>query len=218
MTVSIKIVLADDHTILRAGLKSLIDVMSDYEVIGEADNGLEAVELVKELQPDIVIMDIGMPNLNGVAATRRIVRSMPKVRILSLSMHTETQFVREMLDAGAGGYLLKDCAFEELEIALSTVLKDQIYLSPAVTSGLINSLTDDKDVSDHSQSLSKITSREREVLQLLAEGHSTADIAGKLNISDKTVESHRKNIMDKLNIKNVAALTKFAIRAGLTSV
>ncbi len=218
MTVSIKIVLADDHTILRAGLKSLIDVMSDYEVIGEADNGLEAVELVKELQPDIVIMDIGMPNLNGVAATRRIVRSMPKVRILSLSMHTETQFVREMLDAGAGGYLLKDCAFEELEIALSTVLKDQIYLSPAVTSGLINSLTDDKDVSDHSQSLSKITSREREVLQLLAEGHSTADIAGKLNISDKTVESHRKNIMDKLNIKNVAALTKFAIRAGITSV
>ena len=218
MSISKKIILADDHTILRAGLKSLIDVIDGYDVIGEADNGLEAVELVKKLHPDIVIMDIGMPNLNGVAATRRIMHSMPDVKILTLSMHTETQFVREMLDVGASGYLLKDCAFEELEIALSTIIKGQVYLSPGVTSGLINSLTNEGDDTSQSKSLTKITPREREVLQLLAEGFSTIAIADKLNISDKTVESHRKNIMDKLNIKSVAALTKYAIRAGLTSV
>ncbi len=217
-TINRKVVLADDHTILREGLKSLVNTIDGYEVVGEAENGLEAVEVVRKLKPDIVIMDIGMPNLNGIAAASRILRSVPTVRILALSMHTETQFVREMLDVGASGYLLKDCAFEELEIALNTITKEQTYLSPGVTSGLIHSLSNSKNEIDSDNTLSRITRREREVLQLLAEGYSTTKIADKLNISDKTVESHRKNLMDKLEIKNIAELTKFAIRTGLTSI
>ena len=214
---SIRIILADDHKITRQGLRSLIDENNDMEVIAEAENGRDAVELTKQLRPDIVIMDVSMPDLNGVEATRQIIQDNPQMRIIALSMHSDTLFVSEMLKSGASGYLLKDCAFEELEQAIRTVNESKAYLSPSI-SGII--------VEDYLHRLSKaelsstevLTDREREVLQLIAEGQSTKQIALKLHISAKTVETHRRQIMNKLDMHTVAELTKYAIRKGLTAL
>jgi len=213
----INVILADDHIIFREGICSLLNRQSDVNVIAAAVNGREAVKLTRELKPKIVLMDITMPILNGVEATRQIVHEFPQTKVIALSMHSSKNFIVDMLKAGASGYLLKNCGFEELYHAIKAVASGLRYLSPAVAdivmegySGFIfdNELT----------AFTALTTRQREVLQLLAEGKNTKQIAAKLHVSVKTVETHRQHIMEKLAIKNVAELTKYAIREGLTSI
>ena len=210
-----KVLLVDDHAIIREGLSSLLEKQPDIEVVGGAEDGRQAVDSVRRLAPDLVIMDISMPNLNGIDATRKIVEETANVKIIALSIHSSRQFVAEMLKAGASGYILKDCLFDELMTAIKTVLNGGIYLSPKITGVVID---------DYVQRLSKqyqpsgpvLSEREREVLQLLAEGKSTKEIAIQLHVSAKTIESNRHNLMDKLRINSVAELTKYAIREGIT--
>jgi len=214
---NIKIFLADDHGILREGLRALLNKESTIQVVGEAEDGRTTVSLVEKLSPDIVIMDISMPDMNGIEATRQIINRNPLTKVIGLSVHADKRFVIEMLNAGASGYLLKDCAFEELVNAIRTVVANRSYLSPAITDIMIN---------DYKQIISRetlsvfslLTAREREVLQLIAEGKTTKDIAAELSISVKTVETYRQQIMDKLDIHSVADLTKYAIKEGLTSL
>ena len=213
----IKIVLADDHKIIRAGLKSLIESCNNFRVIGEAENGREAVKLVNDLMPQVVIMDISMPDLNGIDATRQILAKFPETKIIALSMHTDKRFVIGMLKAGASGYMLKDCAFDELTIAINTVLNQQTYLSSQITNVVVQNIKLES-LNEKKPALSLLSVREREILQLIAEGKSTKQIAAILFISVKTVESHRHNIMVKLEIHNLADLIKLAIREGLTSL
>lgn len=212
-----KIILADDHKIIREGLRSLLEKQLDMEVIAEAQDGLTAVSLVQKLHPNVVIMDIGMPEMNGIDATTKITTDYKDVQVIALSMHSDRRFVMQMLKAGAAGYLLKDSAFEELVTAIHTVMQRQHYLSQKIT---------DVVVKEYLQNLPKnetnvftiLTSREREVLQLIAEGKSTKQIAAVLNVSVKTIETHRQQVMEKLNIHSVAELTKYAIREGITSL
>ncbi len=213
----IKILLADDHKIMRDGLKKLLEKHEQFQVVGEAEDGRGAVRLVRELKPDVVIMDVAMPDLNGIEATRQLIADRPDIKIVALSMHSERKFVTEMLKAGASAYLLKDCAFEELETAVRTVSRGNIYLSPAITGVVIENFVRNVPRPDKTV-FSLLSDREREVLQLMAEGRSTKDIALQLNLSIKTVETHRNNIMGKLNIHSIAELTKYAIREGLTSL
>lgn len=213
----IKVIIADDHQILRDGLRTVLEDENDIEVVGEADNGWDTVRLVKRIEPDVVIMDVAMPDLNGVEATRQIRTSGVSSKVLALSMHSDSRYVKGMLQAGASGYMLKDCAAEELMQAIRTVVSNRVYVSPGIA-GVI--------VKDYVQHLSGeasprtpiLTSREREVLQLLAEGRSTAQIAERIHVSVKTVETHRKRLMDKLDLHSIAALTKYAIREGITSL
>ncbi|MHC4499596.1 MAG: response regulator [Planctomycetota bacterium] len=214
---SIKIILADDHKITRQGLCSLLDKQPDMEVVAEAEDGRTAVRLALELAPDVIIMDVSMPDLNGIEAARKIAAECPEVNIVALSMHSDSLFVTEMLKSGAAGYLLKDCAFEELERAIRTVMAGKTYLSPAISGVVVNDYLQRLSKSDFSTK-DVLTGREREVLQLLAEGKSTKQIALKLHISAKTVETHRRQIMDRLDIHSVAELTKYAIRKGFTSL
>lgn len=213
----IKILLVDDHKILRDGICSIVKGYSDMEVIGEAADGNEALRLVEELSPDVVIMDISMPELNGIDATRRIIADHPGIKVIALSMHHDKQFVSEIFKAGASGYLLKDCAFDELEQAVRIVMDGKTYINPQIASLVIETFVNQPQPSGH-KAFSLLTQREREVLQLIAEGHSTKEIASSLKISAKTIESHRRQVMGKLNIRNVAELTKYAIREGLTSI
>jgi DNA-binding NarL/FixJ family response regulator len=214
---SIRVLLADDHKIIRQGLRSLLEKQQDMEVVAEAEDGRSAVRLAAEMAPDVVIMDVTMPDLNGIEATRQILSKSPDIKVVALSMHSDASFITEMLKSGAAGYLLKDCAFEELANAIRTVLGNQTYLSPAI-SGVV--------LEDYVHRLSKtgfsspdaLSDREREVLQLMAEGYSTKKIAQKLHISVKTVETHRRQMMSKLDIHTIAELTKYAIRRGLTSL
>lgn len=214
---SIRILLADDHKITRQGLRSLLEKQPDMEVVAEAEEGRTAVRLVQELVPNVVIMDVSMPDLNGMEATRRIVAEFPNVKIIALSMHSDSLFVTEMLRSGASGYLLKDCAFEELERAIRTVMANKTYLSPSISGVVVDDYLHRLSKADFSNS-EVLSDREREVLQLVAEGKSTKQIALKLHISTKTVETHRRQIMNKLDIHTVAELTKYAIRKGLTSL
>lgn len=213
----IKILVADDHKIVRDGLKKLLEKHEELLVAGEAEDGRGAVRLVKELKPDVVIMDIAMPDLNGIEATRQLMAERQDLKIVALSMHSERKFVTEMLKAGASAYLLKDCAFEELETAIRTVVKGKIYLSPAIAGVVIENFVRNVPRFDKTV-FSLLSDREREVLQLMSEGKSTKEIAQQLNLSIKTVETHRNNIMSKLDIHSVAELTKYAIREGLTSL
>jgi len=214
---SLRILLADDHRIMREGLRSLLEKQPGMEVIAEAENGRTTVQLSRELKPDVVVMDIAMPDLNGIEATRQILTESPDVKVTALSMLSDTKFVREMLSAGASGYLLKDSAFEELGKALRTVINNQIYLSPKIASLVVKDYLGNIANKDSSAS-PVLTNREREVLQLLAEGKSTKQIASSLYVSVKTIETHRKKIMDKLGINSIAELTKYAVREGLTSL
>jgi DNA-binding NarL/FixJ family response regulator len=212
---TIRVLLADDHNIVREGLRSLLEKDPEIEVVAMADNGRTAVQLAGELKPDVAILDIAMPEMNGIEATRRITRDDPEIKVLALSMHSARRFVTEALSAGAKGYLLKDCAAEELVRAIRTVAANETYLSPKVA-GLIV-----KDYLKHSpdsapSAESFLTNREREILQLIAEGESTKEIAFKIGVSIKTVETHRQQIMKKLNLHSVAELTRYAIREGLT--
>lgn len=211
----IKIILADDHQIVRHGLRSLLSAEPDMEVIGEADNGREVVRLVQEKSPQVVIMDISMPDLNGIEATRQILGESPGIKVIALSMHSDSLFVLNMFKAGASGYLLKDCALEELVKAVRTVLSRKIYLSPGISDIVIKDFVIGWSPPD-SSAYSILTTREREVLQLMAEGRNTNQIAESLCVSVKTVEAHRKQLMNKLDIHSVAELTKYAIRQGLT--
>ena len=213
----IKILLADDHKIIREGLRALIEKQSDMEVAAEAQDGLETVKLARKLSPDIVIMDIGMPGINGIDATRQIVAEDHNIKVIALSMHSDRRFVLQMLKAGASGYLLKDSAFEELVIAIHTIMKKQPYLSPKVTDVVVKEYLHNLGKNE-STAFSILTAREREVLQLIAEGKSTKQIASILNISVKTIETHRQQVMEKVGVHSVAELTKYAIREGLTSL
>jgi two-component system response regulator NreC len=215
----IKVVLADDHQIVRHGLRSLLSAEPDIKVVGEADNGRAVVRLVQELSPQVVIMDISMPDLNGIEATRQILSDFSGVKVIALSMHSDSLFVLNMFKAGASGYLLKDCALEELVKAVRTVMNRKIYLSPSISDIVIKDFVIGWSPEDSSSSAySILTAREREVLQLMAEGKTTNQIAESLCISVKTVEAHRKQLMTKLDIHSVAELTKYAIRQGLTTL
>jgi DNA-binding NarL/FixJ family response regulator len=213
-----KIVVADDHKIVRQGLRTLLTAEHDMEVLAEADNGRDVLRLARELQPDIIIMDISMPDLNGIDATRQLLTETPGVKVVALSMHSDSLFVLNMLKAGASGYLLKDCALEELVKAIRTVMANKTYLSPGISDILIKDFMQGWSTSSGASAFSVLTAREREVLQLMAEGRSTVQIATSLCVSVKTVEAHRKQLMNKLGIHNIAGLTKYAIREGLTSL
>ncbi|MCM2358833.1 MAG: response regulator transcription factor [Geobacteraceae bacterium] len=213
----IKILLVDDHKIVRQGLRALIDHESDMITVAEADNGRKAIELLRELSPDVVIMDIAMPEMNGIEATRRIKADFSGIRVIGLSIHDDRRHVLEMLRAGASGYLLKDCAFAELATAVRHAVIGHMYLSPRIAGKLIQECLNSLANSDSSAG-AVLTGREREVLQLIAEGKSTQQIADSLFVSVKTVEAHRKQIMTKLDIHNVAGLTRFAIKEGLITL
>jgi DNA-binding NarL/FixJ family response regulator len=210
---SVTIILADDHKIMREGLRGILAQQRDFTVVAEADNGKTTVELALRLTPDVVIMDITMPDLNGIDATRRILATDPRIKVIALSVHSDKRFVTNMFAAGAAGYLRKDCAGEELILAIRTVLQRKTYVSPSLT-GVVLPPGDDPVA----QEGAPLTTKEREVVQLIAEGSSTKDIAQRLAISVKTVESHRKSIMLKLDIRSIAELTKFAIKEGLTDL
>ncbi len=213
----IKILLADDHKIVRDGLRALIEKCPDMQVVAEAADGRTAVRLAKELSPDIAIMDISMPDLNGIEAARQISAESPHVKILTLSMHSDARYVKHLFTAGASGYLLKECAFDELVNAIRTVAANQVYLSPRVTHVVLSEYLSKQPIAEASV-FSVLTAREREVLQLMAEGKTTKEIAYSLGLSVKTVEAHRQKIMEKSNIHSIAELTKYAIREGLTSL
>jgi DNA-binding NarL/FixJ family response regulator len=214
---TIKILIADDHKIVREGLRALIGKQPGMEIIAEAENGRTAVELVQKLLPDVVIMDVAMPDLNGIEATRQIVAKASNIKIIALSMHSDRRFVVEMLKVGASGYLLKDCAFEELAHAIRAVVVNRIYLSPKINDLVIREYIRLFPKTEFSV-FSVLTPRQRQVLQLLSEGKTTRQIAFHLQVSVKTVETYRQQIMDKLNIHSIAELTKYAIREGLTSL
>jgi DNA-binding NarL/FixJ family response regulator len=215
--VKIRVVVVDDHQLVKEGICSLLKDEPEVEVIGDAADGRAAVRMAEELAPDVVLMDVALPGLNGVEATRQIVKSRPRVRVLALSMYADGNYVSEMLKAGAAGYLLKDCDLEELTRAIRTVAADHTYLSPQISNLVVSDYLE--HLPEDGQSPAEVlTPREREVLQLLAEGKSVKDIAAKLKVSIKTVETHRRQIMEKLDIHSIAELTKYAIRRGLTNI
>lgn len=213
----IRVLLADDHKIIRDGLRALLEKQVGITVIAEAANGRAAVQLTQELMPDIVVMDLSMPDLNGIEATRQIREKLPAVRIVALSMHSDKRFVIQILRAGASGYLLKDCAFEELAIAIRAVAANHTYLSPPMADLVLKDYLRQLPKSDPS-AFSVLTNREREIVQMIAEGKSTKEIASLLGVSVKTVETHRQRTMEKLEINNIADLVKYAIREGLTTL
>ncbi len=210
---SIRIILADDHAIVRHGLNRSFQQEKDVEVIAQAQNGRSAVQLAKELSPTVVVMDISMPDLNGIEATRQITRESPQVKVIALSMHSSRKYVTEMFKAGASGYLLKNCDFEELADAVRIVAGGKTYISPSISDVVVQDYVNGP-VED--SAFSVLTRREREVVQLLTEGKTTKQTALCLYISPKTVEVHRLNIMNKLNMDSIAKLTKYAIQEGLT--
>ncbi len=210
---NIRIILADDHDILRHGLSRSLEQEQNLKVVGQARDGRSTVELVKELLPDVVVMDIAMPNLNGVEATRQIAKEYTDVKVVALSMYDDNKYVREMFRAGARGYLLKDCSFDELVRAIRTVITGKIYVSPSVGHTVIE---DYINKPYENSAFLVLSEREREVLQLLAEGKTIKQAAMQLRISSKTAQAHRLQVMNKLQIDNLAQLTKYAIQEGLT--
>ncbi len=211
---SIRIILADDHTIVRHGLSRSFQQEEDMEVIAQTKDGRTTVQLTRELLPTVVVMDISMPDLNGIEATRQITRESPQVKVIALSMHSSRKYVTEMFKAGASGYLLKNCDFEELADAVRIVAGGKTYISPSISDVVVQDYVNGSVKED--SAFSVLTRREREVIQLLAEGRTTKQAALHLYISPKTVEVHRLNIMNKLNMDSIAKLTKYAIQEGLT--
>ncbi len=214
---SIRVLLVEDHQLVRECLRAALEKEADIEVVAEAADGRAAVKLTQETRPRVVVMDVVMPNLNGIEATRQILAEAPGVKVLALSMHSDRQFVAGMLSAGATGYVLKDCAFEELAEAIHTVARDETYLSPGIAGIVVGDYV--KQLSTDELRVTAVhTPREREVAQLFAEGKSTKEVAAALHVSAKTIETHRRQIMNKLGIHGIAELTKYAIRTGLTSL
>ncbi|MBL8339708.1 MAG: response regulator transcription factor [Rhodoferax sp.] len=211
----LRTLLADDHTLVRAGLRKLLESIPDVEVVGEASDGLMLLQLALQLQPQLVLMDIAMPGLNGLETTARLMRQQPDVRVIILSMHQNEEYVRQALRNGAVAYLLKDAATLELELAVKAVLRGETYLSPAVSRGIVSDYVQRLRADD--QPGDSLTPRQREVLQLVAEGHSTKEIARRLDLSVKTVDTHRSQLMKQLDIHEVAGLVRYAMRNGLIS-
>jgi two-component system response regulator NreC len=206
----IRILLADDHALVRHGFRMILAAQPDMEIAGEAGNGREAVELAEKLKPDVVVMDVTMPELNGIEATRRLIELSPRTRVLALSMHKDNVYVREILRAGARGYLLKDSADADLIAAVRAVAKGEGYLSPGVSDAVLSDYR--RHVTDP---LDLLTTREREVLQMIAEGKTNKEIATSLNLSVYTIEAHRGRVMEKLNLHSTGELVRFAVRSGL---
>jgi DNA-binding NarL/FixJ family response regulator len=212
---SVRVLLADDHDLFRAGLRALIEAMEGIEVVGEAGDGQEALRLIAHFSPNVVLMDLMMPGLNGLDATSRIAREFPDVRVVVLSMNSAEEFVLPSIGAGASGYLLKNVGPGELEQAIRAAAAGEIYLTPAVARHFVDDYR--RRAGGAVDSFDRLTPRQREVLQLVAEGHSTKEIAQRLGITAKTVETYRAQIMDILDIHEIAGLTRYAIRRGLVS-
>jgi RNA polymerase sigma factor (sigma-70 family) len=213
---SINVVLADDHAMFRAGLKSLLERQDDMSVVGEAVSGERAVALAQEMEPDVIVMDVGMPGLNGIEATRQLQDRAPDVRVVALTVHRDQEVVTRMLGAGAQGYLIKDCAFEELIDAVRAVAGGETYISEIVGGPDIEDHLRRAEKAESAEDICPLSPREREVLQLLAEGMPSKKIGLELGISVKTVETHRSRLMRKLGIRTVAELTKYAVRQHMT--
>ncbi|MHC4288805.1 MAG: response regulator [Planctomycetota bacterium] len=213
---AVKVLIVDDHEIMRDGMSALLHKYSEFEVVGQAADGREALEMASQLKPDLVIMDVGMPNLNGVDATRQLLAQHTDLKVMALSTHSDGPVVAKMIKAGASGYMLKESAFEELIEGITALLEGKTFLckkiSKVVFSEYVGMITNPKTKNGDG-----LTGREREVLQLVSEGHTTREIAETLKLSTKTIDSHREHIMEKLGIRNIAGLTKYAIREGLTS-
>lgn len=215
---TMRVILADDHQLVRAGLRSLLQSFADVTVLAECSDGHGALKRVEAMQPDVLLLDITMPGLNGLEVARRVPAISPSTKVLVLSMHVGPEYVTQALRAGVSGYLIKDAAVEELRQALDALAMGKAYLSPAISQSVLHEFmrTGKQDPEADSQ-LQKLTARQREILQLLAEGHATREIAARLSLSAKTVESHRSQLMDRLNIHDVPGLVRFAIRVGLVS-
>ncbi|MDZ8051707.1 MAG: response regulator [Aulosira sp. ZfuVER01] len=209
----IRVLLADNHTLVRAGLRALLHTIQGIQVIAEAGDGREALHLIAKHQPDVVLMDIAMPEMNGLEAAAHVVKEFPQVRVIMLSMHANEEYVLQALRIGAMGYLLKDAGISELELAIKAISQGETYLSPAVSKHVVANYL--QRVGNEPNSLEQLTSRQREILQLIAEGRSTKEIAELLYISVKTVETHRMQLMKRLDIHDVAGLVRYAIRMGL---
>jgi DNA-binding NarL/FixJ family response regulator len=206
----IRILLADDHSLVRQGFRAILATQPDMQIVGEAGNGREAVELAEQLKPDVVVMDVAMPELNGIEATRRLIETTPRIRVLALSMHKDSVYVREILRAGARGYLLKDSIDADLLAAVRAVARGEGWISPAVSDAVLS------DYRRHvTAPLDLLTSREREVLQLIAEGKTNKEIASDLKLSVYTIDAHRGRVMEKLNLHSTGELVRFALRSGL---
>ena len=218
MRMSVRLLLADDHVMMREGLKALLTKEADFTVVGEAENGKALVTLAQKTSAQVVIMDVAMPDLNGIEATRKLLKLIPHSKVIALSGHANGEFVREMLKAGASAYVVKSRAYEELVWAIREVMKGKKYLSPEVAQGVVDAYVEVASASRENPAFVVLTDRERETLQLIAEGKSTKEVADGMGVSVKTIETHRHNIMEKLNLHSVAELTKYAIREGLTSV
>ncbi len=214
----IRVLLAEDHTIVRQGIAALLGIESDMEVVGEASSGLESIELAKKLGPDVILMDIGMRQLNGLEATREIKRLFPSVKILILTMYDNEEWIFQILKAGASGYLIKDSAMTDLSSALRAVYHGDSYLSPSISKMVIEEYIRKAEVGEKKGVENLLSGREREILQLIAEGNSVPQISNVLCISRKTVEAHKAHIMEKLNIHDKVGLIKYAIRSGLTKL
>ena len=210
-----RVLLADDHVLVRAGIRALLDTMDDIEVIGEASDGREALALVGQHKPDVILMDISMSGLNGLDATAIVARDHPDTRVIILSMHAGESSVQQALGAGAAGYLLKEAAVAELPMAIKAVMEGNRFISPAVSAIVVDGFLSGRD--REAGPLRTLTLRQREILQLLAEGRSAKEVAFALGLSVKTVETHRRQIMDRLQIFDLAGLVRFAIRSGLVS-
>jgi DNA-binding NarL/FixJ family response regulator len=210
---SMRVVLADDHTLFRAGLRALLEKLPEMQVVAEASDGREAVHMVETHHPDLVLMDIAMPGLNGLEATRRLVKVFPAIRVLILSMHRSEEYVWQALRAGAAGYLLKDANPAELALAITAVTRGETYLSPPISKHLIREYI--QRVGGEETTLERLTPRQREILQLIAEGHTTKAIAQRLGLGGKTVETHRTQMMERLGIHDIAGLVRYAIRMGM---
>jgi DNA-binding NarL/FixJ family response regulator len=211
----LRVVLVEDHALVRAGIRSLLEKLADLEVVAEAGDGRAALSLIAEHQPDVVLMDIKMTGLNGLEATARIMRDLPGVRVVILSMYANEEYVIQALRAGASGYLLKDAGTAELEVAVRAAARGETYLSPAISRRMIQDYLE--VVGGEGGALEQLTPRQREVLQLVAEGHSVKEIAQILHVSVKTVETHRAQLMERLDIHDVAGLVRYAIRVGLVA-
>lgn len=213
MKKNLRIILAEDHALVRAGFRALLQSLEGIEVAAEAENGTEALELIERHIPDVVLMDIAMPGLNGLEATARATKSTPEVKVIILSMHANEEYVLQSLRAGARGYLLKDAGLSELQLALDSVASGQTFLSPAISKHVIDAYVE--RTSNKLEPFSILTSRQREILQLIAEGTTTKEIAQKLGVSVKTIETHRTQLMARLDIHDLAGLVRYAIRLGL---
>jgi len=211
----IRVLLADDHALVRAGIRALLEQLDDIDVVAEASDGREALELTASHHPDVALLDIAMPEMNGIEVARRIRQKHADVRVLLLSMHSNEEYVSEALASGAAGYVLKDASVAELDLAVRAVARGESYLSPGVAKQIVSGHV--QPGGDASSSLQRLTPRQREILQLVAEGNSTKQIAGKLGVSVKTVETHRAQLMERLDIHDIAGLVRYAMRVGLIS-